>query len=72
MTGEAEVRVLEAGNERILVALNHEDHDIQPVITLREAYQAMDLVTGESLPPETTLRKHLAAGDVWALRLRRR
>ena len=72
VTGDAEVRILEAGNERILVAFNHEDHDIEPVITLREACQATDLVTGESLPPGNTFRQHLAAGDVWALRLRRR
>jgi beta-galactosidase len=70
--GEAEVRLLEAGDERLLVAFNHQDHAVEPTITLRESYSSTDLTTGESVASGTSFRKRLAPGDVWVLLLRHR
>jgi beta-galactosidase len=66
---EVEVRLLEAGGGRILVAFNHQDHAIEPVITLRDAYSGTDLMTGEPLPVSRSFRKHLEPGEVWPVHL---
>ena len=70
--GEAEVRLLEAGVDRLLVAFNHQDHAVEPTITLRESYSGTDLTTGESAASGSSFRKQLAPGDVWVLLLRHR
>lgn len=70
--GEAEVRLLEAGDARILVAFNHQDHAIDPAITLGEPYSGTDLVTGEAVASGTTFRKQMPRDGVWVLHLRHR
>ncbi len=67
-SGEAEVRWLESGDERLLFAFNHEDHTIEPAITLRGEWSGVDLVSGESAG--APFRKTLAPGGIWVLRLR--
>jgi beta-galactosidase len=70
VTGGAEVRWLESGDERLLFAFNHEDHAIEPSITLRGEWSGVDLVSGGAV--SSPFRKTLAPGGVWVLRLRHR
>ena len=64
------MRWLESGNDRLLFAFNHEGHAIEPSITLRGEWSALDLVSGSAV--NAPFRKTLAPGDVWVLRLRHR
>jgi beta-galactosidase len=66
---DAEVRILESGDERIAFVFNHSDQATEPAITLRDSYMAVDLVTGERVT--APFRKRLAPGDVWVVRLRK-
>jgi beta-galactosidase len=70
--GEAEVRLLESGDDLILTAFNHGERASEPVIVLRKAYSAVDLVSGDSLPAGNSFRKRLEPDDVWVLHLRHR
>ncbi|HZT29826.1 MAG TPA: MFS transporter [Bryobacteraceae bacterium] len=71
--GEAEVRFLESGAERLVFVFNHADQATTPRITLHlPATRATDLLTGQPVPlsaPALTLRKMLAPHEVWILRI---
>jgi beta-galactosidase len=69
-TGGSEVRWLESGDDRLLFAFNHEDHTVEPSITLRGEWSGVDLVSGGVVT--APFRKTLAPGDMWVVRLRDR
>jgi beta-galactosidase len=72
--GEAEVRLLEAGADRLVFVFNHQPQPADLTVTLRlpgGEYSATDLVTGEPVPMTAPLRlsRRIAGKDVWVVRL---
>ena len=74
--GEAEVRLLESGRDKLVFVFNHGGREADVALGLRlpGPFTATDLVSGASVPGQFSggllrLRKVLPAEDVWVLRL---
>jgi beta-galactosidase len=77
---EAEVRLLESGDDRLLFVFNHQPTAIEARVAVRALpadvrYSAFDLVAGRphaaGVDSGTSLRGSIPAQDVWVLRLSR-
>ena len=71
---ELEVRLLEAGREKLLAAFNHQAKPQSAVIKMRAGGGATDLATGQAVAitregPWLKLEKRFAAEEVWIVRL---
>jgi beta-galactosidase len=66
VTGEAEVRLLESGRDRLAFVFNHGAQPATISLQMRGDWAAVDLVSGEAV---RELSEQLAARDVWVLRL---
>jgi beta-galactosidase len=64
--GPVEVRMMEAGAERLVVVFNHQDNAVEPLIRVPGEWTASDLATGAEV---RRLGKRLAPGEVWVVRL---
>ncbi|MBI4877672.1 MAG: beta-galactosidase [Acidobacteria bacterium] len=67
--GPVEVRMLEAGADRLVFVFNHRQQAVEPVLRVPGRWTASDLVTGQAEP---ALHKRLAPNEVWVLRLQAR
>jgi beta-galactosidase len=71
IAGGVEVRTLESGTERVVVAFNHGKTAADAVIAV-DGTKAIDLVTGAVVPVSGgELKKRMATGEVWAVRVSR-
>jgi beta-galactosidase len=71
IAGGVEVRTLESGTERVVVAFNHGKTAADAVIAV-DGTKAIDLVTGAVVPVSGgELNKRMATGEVWAVRVSR-
>ena len=68
---EVEVRMTESNGERLVFVFNHGEKEVEPSIALRvPAAMAFDVVAERAVAFEAgRLRKRLAPGEVWVLRL---
>ncbi len=72
--GEAEVRWLESGRDRLVFIFNHQKQAADLSVTLRipkANYTATDLVTGQRIESGAPLKiaRRLGAGEVWVVRV---
>jgi beta-galactosidase len=66
-TGDAEVRMLESGGDRLVFAFNHQNAPAEVTLKIPGEWSATDLITGAAVP---SLTKKIGARDVWVLRLK--
>ena len=71
ITGMVEVRTLESGTERVIVVFNHGKASTDASVAVGES-KAVDLMTGATVAVNGgVLKKRMAAGEVWAVRVER-
>jgi beta-galactosidase GanA len=73
-SGAVEVRLLEAGTEKLVFAFNHAKEAVDAAFRLRagfDSYKAVDLITGQRVDNVSGFKKRMDPSSVWVLRLTR-